>query len=161
MLCAALGYDVAVWAAVDLAGPHTERAAQARRRRARAGPTAAVAAGSGGPVALHAMAVKGRDDEYAFVVERPRPATLARVIMHAHGLTEREQQIAVAVLHGATSRHIARDFGVSVHTVNDHIEAIYGKLGVGSRGELSARLLTAHLPQRARGATPGPYGWFL
>lgn len=101
------------------------------------------------------MAVKGRDDEYAFVVERPRPATLARVIMHAHGLTEREQQIAVAVLHGATSRHIARDFGVSVHTVNDHIEAIYGKLGVGSRGELSARLLTAHLPQRARGADAG------
>jgi DNA-binding NarL/FixJ family response regulator len=40
---------------------------------------------------------------------------------------------------------------VSPHTVADHVENLYGKLGVGSRQELVARvLLDGYLPEVAQ-----------
>ncbi len=126
------------------------------------GPVSSVVVGDAGPVAFHGMPVKGRDGEFSVVVERPRPARLADTIMHSYGLTEREREVATAAVRGETSRRIAAALDLSLHTVNDHLKSIYEKAGVGSRGELAARLLTDHyLPRRERGETPGPYGFFV
>ena len=48
-------------------------------------------------------------------------------------LTEREQQILVAVAHGSTTAAISRDLWVSEHTVKFHLTNVYRKLGVANR----------------------------
>ena len=53
------------------------------------------------------------------------------------GLTLREQQIAGDVAEGLANKHIARRRGVSVHTVENHLRAIFRKTGVRSRTQLA------------------------
>lgn len=49
--------------------------------------------------------------------------------------TARESEIVQLIAKGLTSAEIAAVIGISVHTVGDHIKAIYRKLAVGSRSE--------------------------
>ena len=42
---------------------------------------------------------------------------------------------------GVTIKQIATDFGISIHTVNNHIRKIYEKMRVHSRGEAVARAI--------------------
>lgn len=124
--------------------------------------TRATVAGSEGPITFHAYPRKGSSEETAVVVERPRPADLAEGLIAARGLTPRESEVTRRVLHGLSTRIIARDIGVSEYTVQDHLRAVFDKFGVGSRGELMATLYVRHyLPEMEEDATPGPYGWFL
>lgn len=55
-------------------------------------------------------------------------------------LTAREREIAHLVVAGRTNREIASTLGVSVRTVNSHLNHAYTKLGTSERGDL-ARLL--------------------
>lgn len=124
-------------------------------------PTATLV-GSAGPLSLHAMEMKGSGEEIGIVVERPRPAILTDLIMRAHELTEREREVTEAVLLGHSTNRIASDLGISTHTVQDHLKSIFFKIGVVTRGELTAAIYTRHyLPRRFEGAQPGPYGYFL
>jgi hypothetical protein len=52
------------------------------------------------------------------------------------------------------SREIAETLSLSPRTVEHHIEAIFNRLGVGSRVELVTVLLKPGLPERARPAVP-------
>jgi DNA-binding NarL/FixJ family response regulator len=56
-------------------------------------------------------------------------------------LSAREREIVSALVVGATAREVARDYGLSFHTVRTHIRNIYEKTGVSCRVEL----LTWHL----------------
>lgn len=70
-------------------------------------------------------------------VERPMPkAQLA-------GLTAREQEILRCIAAGHSNKAIARDFGLSVHTVKRHVANILAKIGVSSRVQ-AAMWMTAH-----------------
>ncbi|WP_405097927.1 LuxR C-terminal-related transcriptional regulator [Micromonospora sp. NBC_01412] len=51
-------------------------------------------------------------------------------------LSEREREIAALVIRGQSSREIATALFLSVRTVNNHLQNIYGKLGINSRAEL-------------------------
>ena len=45
--------------------------------------------------------------------------------------------------------------------MQDHLKAIFEKVGVGTRGGLVARLFFEHYaPRLAEGAPVGPNGWF-
>ncbi|MEV1146769.1 helix-turn-helix transcriptional regulator, partial [Micromonospora sp. NPDC049799] len=55
-------------------------------------------------------------------------------------LTEREWQIARLAANGRTSRVIAERLFLSARTVENHLQRIYGKLGVAGRAELDAAL---------------------
>ena len=48
------------------------------------------------------------------------------------------------------------------HTVGDHLEAIYAKLGVRSRAELTSRLFfDQYLPRMTSGTPIGGDGWYI
>jgi DNA-binding NarL/FixJ family response regulator len=46
------------------------------------------------------------------------------------------------IARGSGTTEIANQLYVSPHTVRDHVEAIFGKIGVSSRGELAPKLYT-------------------
>jgi DNA-binding NarL/FixJ family response regulator len=58
-------------------------------------------------------------------------------------LSPRELLVAKALGEGKSRPQIAREFGLSAHTVVTMSRRIYQKLGVHSRAELSTRLLAA------------------
>lgn len=55
-------------------------------------------------------------------------------------LTRREHEIALLAADGVTSREIADRLGLSTRTIDNHLAAVYRKLGIGGRGELAAAL---------------------
>ncbi len=57
-------------------------------------------------------------------------------------MTAREAQVAQHLLAGLARKAIAAQLTLSVHTVNDHVKAIFDKSGVSSVGQLRTRLLS-------------------
>jgi DNA-binding CsgD family transcriptional regulator len=55
------------------------------------------------------------------------------------GLTPTEMRVAELAAAGHTNREIAQVLFPSVHTVEDNLRRIYGKLGLRSRTELAAQ----------------------
>jgi DNA-binding CsgD family transcriptional regulator len=118
--------------------------------------------GTDGPLVIHGSVAKGIDDAVAVIIEKPRPIDLTPAIVAAHGLTERERQVTEGVLQGLVTKQIARRLGITEYTVQDHLKAIFAKVGVATRGELTYELFMRHyLPPTIAGATPGPYGYYL
>jgi DNA-binding CsgD family transcriptional regulator len=64
-----------------------------------------------------------------------RPQTLQRF-----GLTQREAEVALGLLRGIDVSTLARELGVSSHTIVHHRRSVFDKLGVSSRRGLLARL---------------------
>ena len=64
--------------------------------------------------------------------------------MHAYGLTERERLVTEHVAQGLSTAAIAGRLHLSPFTVQDHLKAVFDKLGVSSRGELVATLFVDH-----------------
>jgi DNA-binding NarL/FixJ family response regulator len=61
----------------------------------------------------------------------------------AESLTVREREVLELLGHGLSNKMIARDLGISEHTVKFHVSSIYAKLGAENRAEavsLGARL---------------------
>lgn len=81
----------------------------------------------------------GRQDVVVSVEATPRGA-LHRFALAAHGLTNREEEVAVLVLQGASTKDIAGSLHLSPHTVQDHLKKIFEKVGVSSRRDLIVRL---------------------
>ena len=77
----------------------------------------------------------------AVILEPAKPADLSPLILDLHGLTSRERQITQLVLRGLPTADIAQRLFISRYTLSDHMKAIFAKLGVTSRPELTALLL--------------------
>lgn len=59
------------------------------------------------------------------------------------GLSPRQAQITAALLRGHRVVDVARQLGLSRHTVEHHLKAVHERLGVTSRRQLAARLLVS------------------
>jgi DNA-binding CsgD family transcriptional regulator len=82
----------------------------------------------------------GDDGHAAVTIEPARPHELAPLIADAYGLTERERAVTGLVAQGLPTNAIAARLHVSPFTVQDHLKSIFERVGVGSRGELVARV---------------------
>ncbi|HTW20082.1 MAG TPA: AAA family ATPase [Mycobacteriales bacterium] len=69
-----------------------------------------------------------------------RDRTAARGSTAAGLLTPSERRTAERAAEGMSNKEIARELGVTVHTVEVHLSRVYAKLAVASRGRLAARL---------------------
>jgi DNA-binding CsgD family transcriptional regulator len=145
----------------DLAGGSVEEGARAPSIQAVASATrAAVANGAaefprsavkteaGSWLVLHGARHGSTRGEVAVFVQRAHPTLIAPLLLKAYELTPREQEVAQLTLRGATSAQTAFRLGISQHTVNDHLKAVFEKTGATTRGELSATIFFGeHLPR--------------
>ncbi|WP_103354587.1 helix-turn-helix transcriptional regulator [Amycolatopsis sp. CA-128772] len=98
----------------------------------------------GGWIVWHAgRLVAGEDDgETVVTVGRASSIELLGVLLAAYGLTARERDVCREVPAGRSTVDIAGRSASSAHTVQDHLTSVFGKVGVRSRGELTATLLS-------------------
>jgi DNA-binding NarL/FixJ family response regulator len=95
-------------------------------------------------------------------LEAAGPSEVAPLIVSAYSLTERETEIAQLVLHGLSTKEIASTLFVSPSTVQQHLQVIFGKVGVRSRRELVSQVFEQQYWPRIRsGAVIGTRGWFV
>lgn len=86
----------------------------------------------------------GDGRHFAVVVEPAKDGEIAPLILLAYGLTPREAQVARSALQGKANKAVASALHISENTVEDHLKSIFAKVGVGSRGELTARIFSEH-----------------
>jgi DNA-binding CsgD family transcriptional regulator len=78
--------------------------------------------------------------QVAVMIEPARPHDLAPLVADAYRLTEREREVTQLVARGLPTDAIAACLHLSSWTVQDHLKAIFEKVGVATRGELVARM---------------------
>jgi DNA-binding NarL/FixJ family response regulator len=77
----------------------------------------------------------------AFGVQTPSPQIIARL-----GLTPRQTDVLLLLLHGKPNKLIARELNLSVETIKDHVAAVLRSLNVSSRTQavLAVTQLSSH-----------------
>ena len=73
-----------------------------------------------------------------------QPATVGQLVSTVatyHGLTRREREVLDLVVRGLPGKHVARELGIALVTVNGHLKSLYRKCGVTGRDELLGRLV--------------------
>jgi DNA-binding CsgD family transcriptional regulator len=78
--------------------------------------------------------------QVAVMIEPARPHELAPLVADAYCLTAREREVTQLVARGQPTEAIAARLHLSSWTVQDHLKAIFEKVGVATRGELVARV---------------------
>lgn len=98
----------------------------------------------GGWVVLQASRLLAGDEpgQMVITVEPVTGSQLTDLQFVAYALTPREQDVCLEVLAGHPTGDIAARLSISANTVQDHLKAVFRKVGVNSRGELAARLRT-------------------
>jgi len=121
-------------------------------------PRVRVRTRSGRWAVLHAsdMAGLGEARHVAIVVEPAKPSELAPLILLAYGLTQREAEVAQSALQGRPNKAVAGALRISENTVEDHLKSVFAKVGVGSRGELTARIFSEQSGHRPNQLCSGP-----
>lgn len=93
---------------------------------------------------VHAAALRdasGTPKRTAVMLEAADGSQLLPLLVEVHGLSERERQVTEMLLAGLPTDQIAQSLSISRHTVRDYCKAIFTKLGVASRPELTARFV--------------------
>ena len=100
--------------------------------------------------------------QIAVIFEVARPVAIAPLIAQAYALSPREAEIVQWVAGGRSTAEIAAQLHIARSTVQDHLKAIFTKVGVHSRGELLGQLFAAHYQPRIAAGTPlDADGWFM
>jgi DNA-binding CsgD family transcriptional regulator len=124
--------------------------------------TARVRLVSGRWLVLHAAALAAADPEaqrVAVTLAPAGPVEMTPLRLELYGLSPREREVAQLLVRGLSNDEIARALYITRYTVKDHVKAIYAKLGVTTRHELTAKLFAEHYvpaltPVRAQGYAP-------
>lgn len=109
-------------------------------------PRARVPLTSGIWLVVHAAPLSdgNGDGRIGIVLAPPDPLEITPLRLELHALTKREQEVARLLARGLSTEEIAGRLWISRHTVKDHTRAIYAKLDVTNRHELTAKLFFEH-----------------
>jgi DNA-binding CsgD family transcriptional regulator len=91
----------------------------------------------------HASPLAG-SRQVALVIEPAKASEIAPIVVEAYGLTAREVEVTRLIARGLSTDEVATSLFLSSHTVRDHLKAIFEKVGVSSRGELTSKLFAEH-----------------
>jgi DNA-binding CsgD family transcriptional regulator len=91
----------------------------------------------------HASPLAGAG-QVALVLEPAKASEIAPIVVEAYGLTAREVEVTRLIARGLSTDEIASTLFLSRHTIRDHLKAIFEKVGVSSRGELTSKLFAEH-----------------
>lgn len=105
-------------------------------------PTVRLRTARGDWLSVHASPLHGpAGHSTVLVLEEPGPSDIASLILDCHGVTGAQAKVVALVLRGYSTRQIVRQLAISQYTVQEHLRAVFDKLGVSSRQELAAALL--------------------
>lgn len=82
------------------------------------------------------------------MIEPVAPQEAAAFMVRLYGLSAREREVVVLAARGTSSKRIASQLGLSVYTVQDHLDRACAKVGVRGRKSLLARLFFDHYAPR-------------
>jgi DNA-binding NarL/FixJ family response regulator len=112
----------------------------ARTRRSAAGAHALVRAVDGRWVKIEAAPLEGAGDEQIAVTMRSATTIESfDIVCRAYALSPRQRHVVKALVAGLDTRAITERLFISPHTVQDHLKAVFQKVGVRSRRELLVR----------------------
>jgi DNA-binding CsgD family transcriptional regulator len=97
--------------------------------------------GRGGWITVHASILQGATPaQVAVVLEAAAPGQVSSLVLAAHGLTPAQSNVAALVLQGRSTSSIVTELRITTNTLQEHLHAVFERLGVGSRRELIAAL---------------------
>jgi DNA-binding CsgD family transcriptional regulator len=92
-------------------------------------------------VTVRAEVLRGTvDGAVVLGLEPATGASMWPLMVALYGLTGRETQLTSMLVEGRSIKEISTGLHLSIHTVRDHVKAVYTKVGISSRPELTARL---------------------
>jgi DNA-binding NarL/FixJ family response regulator len=94
-----------------------------------------------------------RSELLSFVLESFACALPAQNTRDVEYLTPRERDVARLVGNGLCNSDIAKELGISVHTVKNYLFSVFDKTGVSSRAELILYLLANNAPSKINAIT--------
>jgi DNA-binding CsgD family transcriptional regulator len=118
---------------------------------------------SGHWLVMHASRLSSQSAhrQLAVIIERAQPVEIAPLIIQAYDLSKREGEIMQSVLRGLSTTEMADTFHIASDTVQEHLKAIFEKVGVRSRRELVGHLFAQqYQPRIASGREVDAAGWF-
>jgi DNA-binding CsgD family transcriptional regulator len=125
-------------------------------------PHARVRTAAGRWVVLHGSRMTDESDHVAVVIAPATPLDIVALLLGAYGLTAREREVADLVMRGQSTAQVSAALCITPYTVQDHLKAIFEKVGVHSRKELIGHVFFEHfLPRIADHATPAANGMLL
>jgi DNA-binding CsgD family transcriptional regulator len=127
-------------------------------------PRARIRTPSGQWLLLHASRLSGSSavGQTAVILEVARPTEVAPLVLLAYNLTEREAHVSQLVLKGLSTGEIAASLSLSALTVQQHLKAVFDKIGVHSRRELTALIFAQqYLPRILSGSRIAADGGFV
>lgn len=93
-------------------------------------------------LSVHASRLHGPGDRSTvLVLEQPGPGEVVSLILAGHDVTGAQAKVVALVLRGYSTKQIVSQLAISPYTVQEHLRAVFDKLGVRSRQELAAALL--------------------
>jgi DNA-binding CsgD family transcriptional regulator len=111
---------------------------------ARPGGSVRVPTRTGSWLSIHADQLTGAGaPRTAVLLEPAAPGELTAIHLRAFGLTPAQERVAALILRGRSTKEIAAALSISTNTVQEHVTGVFDKVGVRSRRELAARLLSA------------------
>ncbi len=114
-------------------------ATRARSRNSWTGTHALERAVDGRWVMIEAAPLEGDcDGQIAITLRSAAPTETFDLLCRAYAFTQRERDVAAAVVAGLDTRALTERLFISPHTVQDHLKSIFQKTGIHSRRQLLA-----------------------